>query len=95
MGGTSRELQYRTNIISQRAGGFWIKVSTKETKIMSDSTNDIPIHGTKLGEVTRFKYLAVSLSTHDTGTCTSVVNETYSVGIHELYLFKQYYNADD
>ncbi|KAH3734309.1 hypothetical protein DPMN_040748 [Dreissena polymorpha] len=67
MGGNRSEFQYRTNLISQKSGGFWINVSTKKTKIIVDSTNDIPIHGMKLEEVTSFKYLAVSLSTHDTG----------------------------
>ena len=64
-----------TNRFVDRATAYGMEVSTKKSKIMTNSMNNIRVHismnGQKLEEVTSFKYLGASLCKD--GTCSAEV----------------------
>ena len=61
MGGSNGKLQDLTNILVDRATAYGMEVSTKKSKIMTNSTNniraDISMNGQYYKEVTSFTYL--------------------------------------
>ena len=65
MGGSNGELQDLTNRFADRAMAYGMEVSTENSKIMTNSTNnisaDISMNGQKLEEVTSFKYQRATL----------------------------------
>ena len=69
-------LQDLTNRLVDRATAYGMGVSTENTKIMTNSTNnisaDISMKGQKLEEVTSFKYLRPTLCKD--GTCSAEVH---------------------
>ena len=76
MGSSSGELSDLTNRLVDRAMTYGMEVSTKKSKIITNSTNyisaDISMNGHKLEEVTSFKYLGATLCKDD--TCSAEVN---------------------
>ena len=73
MGGSNGEFQDLTK--RDRATAYGIKVSTKKSKIMTNSTNNINavirMNGQKLEEVISFKYLGATLCKDD--SCSAKV----------------------
>ena len=61
MGGSSGELEDFTNRLVDKAKAYGMEVSTEESKIMTNSTNnisaDFSMNGQKLEGVTSFSYL--------------------------------------
>ena len=64
MGGSNGELQDFTNRLVDRATAYGMEVSTKNSKIMTSSTNKIgagiSMNDQKLEEVTSLKYLGAT-----------------------------------
>ena len=64
MGGSNSELQDLTNRLVDRATAYGMEVSTKNSKIMTSSTNKIgagiSMNDQKLEEVTSLKYLGAT-----------------------------------
>ena len=64
MGGSNGELQNLTNSLVDRAKAYGMEVSTKKSKMITNSTNnisaDISINGQKLEEATSLKYLGAT-----------------------------------
>ena len=75
MGGSCGKLQDLTYRLVDRVTTYGMKVSTKKSKIMTNSMNnisaDIRMNGQKLEEVTCFKYLGPTLCKD--GTCTAEI----------------------
>ena len=65
MGGCDGEFQDLANRLVERAMAYEMEISTKKSKIMTNSTNnisaDISINGQKLEEETSFKCLRATL----------------------------------
>ena len=65
IGGRNGEFQFLTNRLVDRARTYEMEVSTKKSKVMTNSTNnvnaDISMNSQKLEEVTSFKYLGATL----------------------------------
>ena len=75
VGGSSSELQDLTNILVDRAMAYGMEVSTKKSKIVTNSTINISLdnsmNGQKLEKVTSFKYLGATL--FKDGICSAEV----------------------
>ena len=93
MGGSSGELQNLTNRFLDRTAACETEVSTEESKIMTNSTNnisaDISMNGQKLEEVTNCKYLGATL--WKDGSCSAEIRIRFTSTVAAMFRLNRFW----